>query len=373
MNFQSHGGLSVASLVLQTCIDFGARLANSGEYSKRAFLNDKIDLTQAQAISKIIEAKSQNAVKLLARQLKGELSQFVDEIKKDLVFILAYVEVTIDYSEDDLPKDILEQIDKKLIKIDKKLTNTLISSKTREGLIDGFKVAIIGKPNVGKSSLLNKLLNNNRAIVSQIAGTTRDTIEENIKIGTHIIKIIDTAGIRNSTDAIEKIGIKKTLQTINDADIIIALFDNNSKFDNEDKQILKLLNDNKNNKKEQITIITKDDLKNNFDEQKLTNLKIKPIKLNTKEDISCLIDLLEDILNKNNQNDDIVLISTQQINEVQQTLLNIKEAYPMVKKGEFEFFAYHINEALKHISNITKPYEHSQMLDVMFGEFCLGK
>ena len=156
--------------------------------------------------------------------------------------MLAYTEVTIDYAEEDLPSDIFSKIEEKISKIEQKLENTLEASKRREGMIDGFKVAIIGKPNVGKSSLLNKLLNYDRAIISDIAGTTRDTIEESLKIGTHIIKIVDTAGIReNTSDVIEQIGIEKSINAINEADIIVALFDNSRIKDGEDDKILELL------------------------------------------------------------------------------------------------------------------------------------
>ena len=367
IEFQCHGGVAISNLILDTSINNGARLATPGEFSKRAFLNGKMDLSQAQAISKMIEARSEDAVKLLARQLKGELSNFVEDIRKDLLFMLAYTEVSIDYAEEDLPEDIFKQINTKLENITVKLENTLDSSKQREGLIDGFKVAIIGKPNVGKSSLLNKLLNFNRAIVSDIAGTTRDTIEESVKIGTHIIKVVDTAGIREANDEIEKIGIEKSIEAINEADIVVALFDGSRKFDNEDQEIYDLL---KNNNKEQIIIITKSDLKQNLDTSIFNSLYFK---LNTKNNIKPLISSLEDILNKNNQTDDITLVSKQQVYEVEQTLLHIKNSNIPLKSGELEFFAHHINEALKHISNITRPYEHTQMLDVMFGEFCLGK
>jgi len=210
VEFQCHGGVAIANMIINEALKRGARLANPGEFSKRAFLNNKIDLSKAEAISKIIEARSEDAVKLLARQLKGELTSFVNNIREDLLFMLAYTEVSIDYAEDDLPSDIFEQIKSKMDKIILKLSNTLDASKRREGMIEGFKVAIIGKPNVGKSSLLNKLLNYDRAIISDIAGTTRDTIEESVKIGTHIIKIVDTAGIRNASDVIEQIGIDKS-------------------------------------------------------------------------------------------------------------------------------------------------------------------
>ncbi len=244
VEFQCHGGIAISNIIMQEVLKCGARLANPGEFSKRAFLNGKIDLTKAEAIAKIIEARSEDAVKLLAKQLKGELTNFVNDIREDLLFMLAYTEVNIDYAEEDLPSDIFEQIQNKLDKIKEKLSNTLDASKRREGLIEGFKVAIVGKPNVGKSSLLNKLLNFDRAIISDIAGTTIDTIEESVKIGTHIIKIVDTAGIREADDVIEKIGIEKSIEAVNEADIVIALFDNSKSLDDEDRKILNILEDN---------------------------------------------------------------------------------------------------------------------------------
>ncbi len=367
VEFQCHGGIAITNLVLETCIKHGARIANPGEFSKRAYLNQKIDLTQALAISKMIEAKSEDAVKILAKQLKGELKDFVEDIRKDLLFMLAYTEVNIDYAEEDLPSDIFDQIKEKLEKIETKLTNTLEASKRREGLIDGFKVAIIGKPNVGKSSLLNKLLNFNRAIVSDIAGTTRDTIEESVKIGTHIIKIVDTAGIREASDEIEKIGIEKSKEAIEESDIVIALFDGSRNFDSEDTKIIELIEDINKNK---IIVVTKSDLP-----QKLNSdmLKESCLRLNTKDTINPLIDSLEEILNVNSSDDGLTLISKQQVIEVENTIVHIKDASTPLETGELEFFAHHINEALQNISNITRPYEHGQMLDVMFGEFCLGK
>jgi len=367
IEFQCHGGVAIANIILETCIQYGVRIATPGEFSKRAYLNNKIDLSQAQAISKMIEARSEDAVKLLARQLKGELTTFVNDIRKDLLFMLAYTEVNIDYAQEDLPADIFEQIEQKLQITQTKLNNTLEASQRREGLIEGFKVAIVGKPNVGKSSLLNKLLNFNRAIVSDIAGTTRDTIEESVKIGTHIIKIVDTAGIREANDEIERIGIEKSKEAITQSDIVVALFDNSRKFDEEDQKILDILNTTD---KEIIVTITKSDLQQKFDLQQLNSSHLT---LNTKENITPLIKRLEDILNQNSSGDDITLISKQQVLEVKNTISHLQKADQPLQSGELEFFAYHINEAIQTISNITKPYEHTQMLDVMFGEFCLGK
>ena len=354
-------------MIVDEVLKRGARIANPGEFSKRAFFNNKIDLSKAEAISKIIEARSEDAVKLLARQLKGELTNFVNDIREDLLFMLAYTEVSIDYAEDDLPSDIFEQIQKKMDKIIVKLTNTLEASRRREGMIEGFKVAIIGKPNVGKSSLLNKLLNYDRAIISDIAGTTRDTIEESVKIGTHIIKIVDTAGIRNASDVIEKIGIEKSIQAINEADIVIALFDNSKICDDEDKKIIELIEENSH--KEIVQILNKSDLENKFDKINITDF----IELSTKEDINPLIKKIELILDSNTHSDEMTLISKRQILSVDNTLNNIKLSKEPLLRGELEFFAHFITEALEQISAITRSYENDQMLDVMFGEFCLGK
>jgi len=367
VEFQCHGGFAIANMIVNETLKLGARFANPGEFSKRAFLNNKIDLTKAEAIAKIIEARSEDAVKLLARQLKGELTTFVNDIREDLLFMLAYTEVSIDYAEDDLPSDIFEQIKSKMEKIIVKLTNTLEASKRREGMIEGFKVAIIGKPNVGKSSLLNKLLNYDRAIISDIAGTTRDTIEESVKIGTHIIKIVDTAGIRDASDTIEQIGIEKSIEAINEADIVIALFDNSKICDSEDEKIIELISNNE--KREIIKVINKSDLQSNFDKSLLSDF----IELSTKEDINPLIKKVELILDSNTHNDEMTLVSKRQVFSVEETLSHIKQSIQPLNTGELEFFAHHITEALENISNITRPYDNDQMLDVMFGEFCLGK
>lgn len=367
IEFQCHGGVAVSNMVVDEVIGLGARFANAGEFSKRAFLNNKMDLSKAQAISKIIEARSADAVKLLARQLKGELKEFVEEIREDLLFMLAYTEVSIDYAEEDLPTDIFEKIEEKIENINIKLNNTLEVSRRREGMIDGFKLAIIGKPNVGKSSLLNKLLNYDRAIISDIAGTTRDTIEESVRIGTHIIKIVDTAGIREDTnDVIEKIGIEKSIKAVEEADIVVALFDNSKVLDSEDVKILEILEKKKINT---IKVLNKCDLENFFNKERLGNF----IELSTRNDINPLLKKVEKILDDNTFGDELTLVSKRQIVSVENTLYNINLAKAPLYSGELEFFAHFITEALHEISGITRPYENDEMLDVMFGEFCLGK
>jgi tRNA modification GTPase len=369
VEFQCHGGSGVASIVLDTLLFHGARLAQNGEFSKRAFLNGKIDLSQAEAISKLIEAKSDEAVKLLARQLKGELIDFVEMIRKELIFVIASSEVSIDYADEDLPKDLSDSINDKLNSTLQILNNTLRASLSREGMLSGYKIAIVGKPNVGKSSLLNRLLSFNRAIVSDISGTTRDTIEENLKIGTHLIKIIDTAGIRDTKDEIEKIGIQKSLEAIDEADIIIALFDRSSKLDDEDKQMLKYLNETQN--KHIIYTLNKSDLEDKLDFDTIS--QNKSIEISTKDNIDILIQNIEDLLDTDNSEDETILVSKRQILALQTTIKSLEDSFILLANGELELFSFHITEAIEAISSISRPYEYSDLLDSMFGNFCLGK
>jgi tRNA modification GTPase len=259
VEFQCHGGSVVAGLVLETLLHHGARLANPGEFSKRAFLNGRIDLSEAEAIAALIETKSVDAAKMLTRQLKGELRDFVGHVRELLIEILAFVEVNIDYAEEDLPLDMIEKIKDKLDVLAKELFKTYESSKRRQGLINGFKIAIVGKPNVGKSSLLNNLLSYDRAIISDIAGTTRDTIEEELRIGSHLVRIVDTAGIRQANDVIEKIGIERSIAAIEESEIVIAMFDNSKPCDHEDEEMLSLLQ-KYTSSKQILTVLNKIDL-----------------------------------------------------------------------------------------------------------------
>jgi len=364
VEIQCHGGAIVAQSILKATLDAGARLANAGEFSKRAFFNGRIDLSEAEAIAQLIEAKSEDAAKILAKQMKGSLKEFIEEVRDAIIHILAYSEVTIDYAEEDLPQDLVAQIQAKLDELHRLLKKTLIASKSRQGLMQGFRVAIIGKPNVGKSSLLNALLNYNRAIVSDIAGTTRDTIEEQVKIGTHLIKIVDTAGIREANDAIEKIGIERSLVAIEESDIVVALFDASRELDDEDRKIIALLEENGKNK-EVIVIKNKIDLPQRF--------SCDTLDFNSKDDVSMLVEKLENIMDRSNGSDEIMLISERQISAVEATIQNIEEAYEPLASQELEIFSFHLNEAIKEMASITRPFENDEMLDKMFGSFCLGK
>ena len=250
------------------------------------------------------------------------------------------------------------------------MQNTYHGSKSREGLIDGFKVSIIGKPNVGKSSLLNALLRYDRAIISNIAGTTRDTIEESLKIGTHLVKFVDTAGIREAQETIEKIGIERSISSIESSDIVIALFDGSQKIDEDDQKIIKLLESFKESK-EILTAINKNDLTRKFD---ITMLEAyHPTSISCKDNVQSIIEQLTKFLDEKSDADDLILISKRQIDAVEQALGHIDDSFSFLKDGELELFAYNMNEAIHYIASITTLFERDEILDKMFGSFCLGK
>ena len=369
VEFQCHGGMIVAQEILDTILSYGVSLAQPGEFSKRAFLNGKIDLTEAEAISKLIEAKSVDAAKILAKQMKGELKTFVDESRDALLRSLAYSEVMIDYAEEDIPDDIMSSITTQLDGLTQQIEEIVEASHRRRGLIEGFKVAIVGKPNVGKSSLLNALLSYDRAIVSDIAGTTRDTIEEQVRIGSHIIRLVDTAGIRESEDTIEKIGIERTLSSVEDADVIIALFDGSRIFDEEDEKILSIMEALED--KHIIVALNKLDLEREFDTDKLHSHTV--LEVSAKKSFIKLTEKLEHLFDSIGEGEELMLISTRQIEAVSKAKNAIEEAKIPLIDGELEFFSYHLQEAVKAISSISKPYDSEEILDKMFGEFCLGK
>ena len=369
VEFQCHGGMVVAEEILDAAMHHGARLAEPGEFSKRAFLNGKIDLSEAEAIAKLIEAKSVDAAKILARQLKGELGDFVQESRDALLRALAYSEVMIDYAEDEMPEDILTQLQEQLEAIAANMLRIVESSQRRRGLIEGFRVAIIGKPNVGKSSLLNALLSYDRAIVSEIAGTTRDTIEEQVRIGSHLIRLIDTAGIREANDQIERIGVERSMQSVAESDVVIALFDGSETLDAEDQKIIEILDTNQD--KERIVAINKSDLEGKIEKKVLS--AFDPIEISAKQQFQNLTDTLCQRLDQLGESDELMLVSARQIEAVEQSAKETMQAQVPLKNGELEFFSYHLQEAVRYIGTITRPYDNEEVLDKMFGEFCLGK
>ncbi|EIT8336520.1 tRNA uridine-5-carboxymethylaminomethyl(34) synthesis GTPase MnmE [Campylobacter jejuni] len=365
IEFQTHGGFSVSEVLLEELVSLGARLALAGEFSKRACLNGKMTPLKALNIQDLILSKSALAAKIIARNMQGNLGELLEKIRTDLVKTLAFVETSIDYADDDLPSDLLEQISTMCEENSKILKEIYTLSQSKKGLIEGFKIAIVGKPNVGKSSLLNALLSYERAIVSDIAGTTRDTIEENFKLGTHLLRIIDTAGIRESKDVIEQIGVALSKKSLEDADIILAVFDASRVQDKEDEKIFDLL---ANTDKKIFWILNKSDLENVFKNTQNKNF----IKLSAQKDITLLKEELQNYLNSFDS-EGIMVSSLDLINACKISSEAIFRAKGLLEESSLEFFAFELNLAINELARFTKDFQRDEILDEMFGNFCLGK
>ncbi|MFY4724383.1 tRNA uridine-5-carboxymethylaminomethyl(34) synthesis GTPase MnmE [Campylobacter jejuni] len=365
VEFQTHGGFSVSEVLLEELVSFGARLALAGEFSKRACLNGKITPLKALNIQDLIFSKSALAAKIIARNMQGNLGELLEKIRTDLVKTLAFVETSIDYADDDLPSNLLEQISTMCEENSKILKEIYTLSQSKKGLIEGFKIAIVGKPNVGKSSLLNALLSYERAIVSDIAGTTRDTIEESFKLGTHLLRIIDTAGIRESKDTIEQIGIALSKKSLEDADIILAVFDASRAQDKEDEKIFELL---ANTDKKIFWILNKSDLENVFKNTQNKNF----IKLSAQKDITLLKEELQNYLNSFDS-EGIMVSSLDLINACKISSEAIFRAKGLLEESSLELFAFELNLAINELARFTKDFQRDEILDEMFGNFCLGK
>ena len=365
VEFQIHGGFSVSEVLLEELVSLGARLALAGEFSKRACLNGKMTPLKALNIQDLILSKSALAAKIIARNMQGNLGELLEKIRTDLVKTLAFVETSIDYADDDLPSDLLEQISTMCEENSKILKEIYTLSQSKKGLIEGFKIAIVGKPNVGKSSLLNALLSYERAIVSDIAGTTRDTIEESFKLGTHLLRIIDTAGIRESKDVIEQIGVALSKKSLEDADIILAVFDASRVQDKEDEKIFDLL---ANTDKKIFWILNKSDLENVFKNTQNKNF----IKLSAQKDITLLKEELQNYLNSFDS-EGIMVSSLDLINACKISSEAIFRAKGLLEESSLELFAFELNLAINELARFPKDFQRDEILDEMFGNFCLGK
>ena len=369
----SHGGVVVMNKILDLCIRNGAEIAEPGEFTKRAFLNGRMDLSQAEAVIDVINAKTDKEAKISLEQLEGNLSDKISKIRKIVISVMADIEATIDYPEYDLEEvtnakilKVLDEVDILLDELEKSFYNGKI-------LREGISTAIIGRPNAGKSSLLNLILDEERAIVTDIEGTTRDTIEEYISIDGVPLKIIDTAGIRTANDEVERIGVKKAIEIAKKSDIVIAIFDINKKLNDEDKEILKLL-ENKN----AIIILNKIDLERKVDIKEIEkyNKPIVEISTKTKDgveklyaEISKLFKLKEiandgETIVTNVRHKNIILNSRDNLNKARQTIIN---SMPI------DMISSHLKEILEELGKITGETVTEDVIAEIFSKFCLGK
>ena len=371
----SHGGTVVEKRILELCLENGAELAEPGEFTKRAFLNGRIDLSQAEGIIDLINSKTEMEAKESINQLEGNLSKKIKKIEKKMLDIMVNIEVTIDYPEYDVEEVTNSEALKKLNEIHN-LLNELENSFNKGKIIkDGIKTVIIGKPNAGKSSLLNSLLKEDRAIVSDIAGTTRDTIEEYLNIDGIPLKLIDTAGIRDTENTIEKIGVEKSKKLVNDADLIIAIFDISGSLDEDDRKIIELIRD-----KKAIILLNKVDVlkNNNKMEEEIKKLNKPVIKISAKEEMG-LENLYDEIkkmfeLNEISSNNEILITNERHKNQIIKAKQNILNAIETVKNNTpVDIISIYINQAMEDLGEITGVNVSENIINEIFAKFCLGK
>lgn len=351
----SHGGNVVVKKILEICLKNGAELAEPGEFTKRAFLNGRIDLAQAESVIDVINAKSDKEAKSGIKQLEGYLSKEIKGIKQEILDVLVNIEVTIDYPEYDTPEvqekeiaQMLESVGKKLKKLEKSFDNGKI-------IKDGIKTAIIGKPNAGKSSLLNAILKEDRAIVTDIAGTTRDTIEEFVTINGIPLNLVDTAGIREASDEVEKIGVEKSIKQANDADLIIAIFDSSKDLEEEDIEILNLIKG-----KKSIILLNKSDLNSKIDEndERFTSITENILKISAlnKSGIDELYEKIAELFNLNeiNLDNEILITNIRHKNIISKSLENVNKAKEALEINmPIDIITIYIKEILEDLGEIT--------------------
>ena len=371
----SHGGNIIVKKILEICLKNGAELAEPGEFTKRAFLNGRIDLLQAESVIDIINAKSEREAKTGIKQLEGFLSNEIAKIKQEIMNVMVNIEVAIDYPEYDVDdvtanqiNNMLENVENKLIKLENSFDNGKI-------IKEGIKTAIIGRPNAGKSSLLNAILKEDRAIVTEYEGTTRDTIEEFVNINGIPLKLVDTAGIREAEDAVEKIGIIKSKEVAKDADLIIAIFDASKELGKEDIDILNLIKD-----KKAIILLNKTDLQEKITEEnpEINEAKATVIKISALNKVG-IDKLYEEItkmfdLNQINLDQEVVITNIRHKNLIDKAIESTKKAKEtMQQQMPIDIIAIFIKDILEDLGNITGEIVTEDIIDEIFAKFCLGK
>ena len=370
VEINTHGGISTTNKVLELLLSNGCRLAEPGEFTKRAFLNGRIDLTQAEGVMDLINAKTETAQKMAINQVGGKASNLIRNLRENLAFILANIEVNLNYPEyEDIEDVTVEKIKSSMNDLDDRINKIISESKNGELLKNGIKTVIIGKPNVGKSSLLNNLIGEEKAIVTEIQGTTRDSVEATLIIDNIILNLIDTAGIRKTDDLVESIGVEKSLRLIDEADLVLFVLDYNSELLLDDKKILEKLSG-----KNYITIINKCDLEKKIDDDNLENV----VYVSASENIN-----IDGIKEKVKELFNLEQIETEDFNYLSSArslaILNqISEAIKEVNSGlEAGFTLDMIEIDLKNIwnllGNIIGENYDDELIDQIFENFCVGK
>ena len=370
-----HGGMVPLRKTLELVLANGARMAEPGEFTKRAFLNGRLDLSQAEAVIDVIKAKTDKTFDVALNQLEGIFSERIREIRNKLVDILVNLTVNIDYPDEDIEEITYEKLSFDLNEVLSEIENLLSSADTGRIMRDGLSVAIIGKPNVGKSSLMNSLLKETRAIVTEIPCTTRDTIEEHISIKGIPVRLTDTAGIRETDDIIEKIGIEKSKESFNQADLVIFILDSSRNLEHEDMEIMELINPDKTvillNKIDLNQILKKDDilLKN-------PGFTIIETSMKNQMGISEIENKIVDLVygGKVSQNNNLMVTNVRHKDILEKSRKSLDDAINMVKMQEaLEFIEIDVNSAYESLGEIIGETVQDDIINEVFARFCLGK
>ncbi len=366
-----HGGIMSTNKILELLLTTDIRLAEPGEFTKRAFLNGRIDLTQSEAIMDLIESKSEEARKLAVDQLSGKTSNLIKKFREELKDIISNIEVNIDYPEyQDIEEFTKEKMQKTLPQLKEKLTNLLEKSQNMNIIKDGIKTVIVGKPNVGKSSILNLFLEHDKAIVTDIPGTTRDIVEGEVYLNGMLLNMIDTAGIRESSDKVENIGVKKSIELIQDADLVILVLDSSKELEKEDYEIIDKLKN-----KKYITVLNKNDLKQKINiKEKLEN--IVSTNTNSEQGIIDLQNKIKELfdLEEISKKDYNYLTNTRQLTLVKKAIKSLTEAEKALKNGlPIDIIEVNIKEAFDLLGEIIGEVYDEEILDHLFENFCVGK
>ena len=374
VEINTHGGIAPTNKVLELLLEKGCRLAEPGEFTKRAFLNGRIDLLEAEAVMDMIDSKTETQRKMAANQINGKTSNLINELRNDMVQIISNINVNIDYPEyDDVDIITNDLLIPKITKLKEKIQRILKESENGKIIKEGIKTSIIGRPNVGKSSLLNALLQEDKAIVTNIAGTTRDIVEGQISINGILLNMIDTAGIRETEDIIEAIGVEKSLKIMEESDLVLFMLNNNEKLSEDIKELLEKIANRK-----YLVLINKTDLESKLDR---SELKVDPdriIELSIIENkgIDSLKDKIVELFNLNEleTKDPTYLSNSRSISILKRCLNRVKDIEKALKENmPIDMIELDIKSIWEELGTINGSTYEEELLDEMFSRFCLGK
>lgn len=372
VEINTHGGIAVTNEILQLLIRQGARMAEPGEFTKRAFLNGRVDLTQAEAVMDIIRAKTDKAMTIAVKQLDGSLSQLINDTRQEILNTLAQVEVNIDYPEyDDVEEMTTALLREKTQEFQSLLENLLRTAKRGKILREGLSTAIIGRPNVGKSSLLNNLLREDKAIVTDIAGTTRDVVEEYVNIKGVPLKLVDTAGIRETDDLVEQIGVERSKKALQEADLVLLVLNASEKLTDQDRALLNLSQDSN-----RIILLNKTDLEQKIELEQLPDDYI-PISVLTNQNINLIEDRINQLFFDNAglvEQDATYLSNARHISLIEKAVQSLEAVNDGLALGmPVDLLQVDLTRTWEILGEITGDAAPDELITQLFSQFCLGK